>query len=68
MGTVNIDSTDPWKVYEGRGEGKIKIFSKRDGSIILEKKLSSIPIHDGIIAANKKLYISLNNGTVQCWK
>jgi hypothetical protein len=63
-----IDPDDPWKGYEGRSTGKIIFYSKQDGSTLGSCDLSSVPVTDGISAANRKLFISLKNGNLQCWR
>jgi outer membrane protein assembly factor BamB len=59
---------DPWKHFDGRGEGRLEIRSRLDGSLLTQYKLSATPVHDGVSAANKALFISMKNGTVQCWR
>lgn len=59
---------DPWRNFDGRGEGRLEIRSRRDGSLLTEYKLSAAPVHDGVSAANEALFISMRNGTVQCWR
>jgi hypothetical protein len=59
---------DPWMNFDGRGEGRLEIRSRRDGSVLTEYKLSAVPVHDGVSAANEALFISMKDGTVQCWR
>jgi len=59
---------DPWRNFDGRGEGRLEIRSRLDGSLLKEYKLSATPVHDGVSAANEALFISMKNGTVQCWR
>jgi hypothetical protein len=59
---------DPWRNFDGRGEGRLEIRSRLDGSLLTEYKLSATPVHDGVSAANEALFISMKNGTVQCWR
>jgi len=63
-----VVSEDPWKHFDGRGEGRLEIRSRRDGSLLTEYKLSATPVRDGVSAANEALFISMKNGTVQCWR
>jgi hypothetical protein len=59
---------DPWRHFDGRGEGRLEIRSRLDGSLLTQYKLSATPVHDGVSAANEALFISMKNGTVQCWR
>jgi len=59
---------DPWRNFDGRGEGRLEIRSRLDGSLLTQYKLSATPVHDGVSAANEALFISMKNGTVQCWR
>jgi len=38
-----------------------------DGKKRAELKMDSIPVADGLIAANNRLYLSLKNGSVACF-
>jgi len=59
---------DPWRNFDGRGEGRLETRSRRDGSLLTEYTLSAPPVHNGVSAANEALFISMKNGTVQCWR
>ncbi len=59
---------DPWRNFDGRGEGRLEIRSRANGSLLNEYKLSATPVHNGVSAANGALFISMKNGTVQCWR
>ena len=40
--------------------------SAADGQKLDEYKLESVPVWDGMVAANGRLYLSTKNGCVQC--
>jgi len=40
---------------------------KKNGRTLAEYKLEALPVFDGMVAAQSRLYISLRNGTLQCW-
>ena len=42
--------------------------SCKDGKALGEMSLESTPVWDGMAAANGSLFVSLKNGTVQCWR
>jgi hypothetical protein len=37
------------------------------GKKLSEQNLTSMPVFDGMSAANGRLYVSLKDGTVECW-
>jgi len=59
---------DPWRNFDGRGEGRVEIRSRRDGSLLSARKLSATPVRDGVAVANEALFLSMKNGTVHCWR
>ena len=52
----------------GQKGSLLQIRSTLDGTKTFEAKLSALPIFDGMSAANGRLYVSLVDGTVECWK
>jgi hypothetical protein len=42
--------------------------AKADGATRARLDLGSPPVFDGLIAANQKLFMALQNGVVECWK
>ncbi|MEE8321538.1 MAG: PQQ-binding-like beta-propeller repeat protein, partial [Gammaproteobacteria bacterium] len=52
----------------GERGGILIAASKKDGQIKDQYDLEAPPVFDGLIAANGRLYVSLKNGTVQCWE
>ena len=63
---VDIPLDDPHAAYEGRKGGKIWIVAARDGSKVAEYDLGSPAVWDGMAAANRRLYVSLMDGSVLC--
>jgi len=51
----------------GRRGGILMAVSKMDGEVKYRCDLEAPPVFDGLIAANGRLYLALNDGTVQCW-
>jgi len=41
--------------------------SSKDGEKQAEYQLNSLPVFDGMAAANGKLFVALKNGKVACW-
>ncbi|MBD3182844.1 PQQ-binding-like beta-propeller repeat protein [Candidatus Poribacteria bacterium] len=62
----DINEHDPHASYEGRKGGIMWIISANDGQQIGEYKLESPPVWDGMAAAYKHIYISLQNGKILC--
>ncbi len=71
-GPVDVIDTEGFKGQNEAWEGKRDIFlmaiSTLDGKEIGRYKLDSLPIWDGMIVANKKLYMSMKNGEILCFK
>ena len=61
-----MDTDNPWAAYEGRRGGKLLVVSVADGSELVEIKLDSPPVFDGLIAAGGRLYMSDRAGRVTC--
>lgn len=63
-----IPEDDPLAAFEGRMGSLLWSFSCMDGKKLGEvAKLSAPPVYDGLIAANEKLYMSLEDGRVLCF-
>ena len=61
-----VDTDDPMAAFEGRKGALLNVHSAIDGKVLAEHKLEAPPVFDGLIAANGRLYLSLENGTVVC--
>jgi hypothetical protein len=57
---------DPLATFEGRKEGYLWVISS-SGKKLKEYKLSTLPIFDGIIAADNNLYLSTESGKIICF-
>jgi outer membrane protein assembly factor BamB len=53
---------------KGEYGGIIQVFSKRDGKKLAEKKLAYLPVFDGLAAANGKLYMATQCGSIICYE
>jgi len=56
------------ETFMGRRGGLLYALKKADGATVMEMKLQSVPVFDGLIAANGRLYMSTKNGRVLCLK
>jgi len=63
-----IEKDDPYGAFEGRKGGLLWAVSTTDGRKIAEYELEAPPAFDGLIAAQKKLYVTTTDGRVSCWE
>ena len=59
-----IESKDPLGAFEGRKGGVLNVFDVLSGKRLAEYKLDSPPVFNGAAAANGKLYISMEDGSL----
>jgi outer membrane protein assembly factor BamB len=52
--------------YQGRKGAKLAVTDKTNGKVVSGLALDSAPVFDGMIAAHKKLFISMVDGSVVC--
>lgn len=62
-----IDPDDIMGSIEGRMGGVLWAVSKKTGEKLAEIKLDTMPVFDGMSAANGKLYLSNIDGELQCF-
>ena len=53
--------------FRGERGVVLRIVSAADGKKLFEKKLTAMPVLDGLSAAEGRLFVSLRDGTVECW-
>ncbi len=53
--------------FRGRKGVLMQVLSKEDGSKLSECKLDAMPVFDGMSAASGSVFVSLKDGTIQCW-
>lgn len=61
-----LDPNDPFAAFEGRNGARLIGLSAVDGQQQPPLDLDGPPVFDGMIAANHRLFISLENGKVVC--
>ena len=61
-----VDPGDPMAAFQGRKGALLRVHSTTDGALLAEHKLDAPPVFDGLVAANGRLYLSLEDGTVLC--
>jgi len=62
-----VEMDDPLAAFEGRKGGVLRILEKVDGRTVSEHKLASPPVFNGAAAANGRLLLSLDDGSVACY-
>jgi len=62
-----VDQDDPLAAFEGRKGGVLRIVDKTDGRAVSEYKLAMPPEFNGAAAANGRLLLSLEDGSVVCF-
>jgi hypothetical protein len=61
-----VPEEDPMAAFEGRLAGRLWVVSAADGKGLAEYKLDHMPVFDGLIAAQGRLYISSGAGHLVC--
>ncbi|MBC8218112.1 MAG: hypothetical protein H8E73_06565 [Planctomycetes bacterium] len=60
------DAEKQSSIWNGEDGAVLLAVSKKDGTRIAEHRLNSIPVFDGMIAAESKLFVSLKSGDLIC--
>jgi hypothetical protein len=55
------------ELLRGKDGGRLWAISTQNGKRLVEYKLNSLPVWDGMIAANSKLYLTTMTGDVMCF-
>jgi hypothetical protein len=61
-----FDPADPYAAFEGRRGATLVSISPETGKPLAEYTLDKPPVFDGLIAAEQRLFISLEDGTLVC--
>lgn len=62
-----VDPKDPLASFEGRKGGVLSACSKSDGETVWERKLPALPVFNGLVAANGRLHVAMQDGSVACF-
>ena len=63
-----VAAEDPLAAFEGRLGSRLWVVSAAEGKKLAEYKLDSMPVFDGMIAAERRLYVVTTDGRVLCWE
>jgi len=55
-------------VLDGQMGALLQVVSASDAKLLAQYKLETIPVWDGMAAANGRLYLSMKNGRVKCFE
>ena len=61
-----IDRNDLLATFEGRQGALLFALSGETGEVLAKQPLAAPPVWDGMIACRRRLYVSLQNGTLLC--
>ncbi len=62
-----VDPNDPLGAFEGRKGGLLHVFDSASGKKLAEYELPSPPVFNGAAAANERLYIAEEDGSITCF-
>ena len=62
-----VDPQDPLGAFEGRLGGRLHLFDAATGEELARQETPSPPVFNGAAAANERLYLTLEDGTVVCF-
>jgi len=64
-----LNEAEALAAFNGKEGALLQVLSAVDGKgkRLSEQNLTSMPVFDGMSAANGRLYVSLKDGTVECW-
>lgn len=63
-----LDPRDPYAAFEGRKGARLVALSARDGAKLSERSIEAAPVFDGLIAAGGRLFLSLEDGSLACFR
>jgi len=62
-----VEPKDPLGAFEGRKGGVLSVFDKTEGKKLWEYVLPSPPVFNGLVVANGRLYVAMQDGSVACF-
>jgi len=62
-----VDPKDPLSAFEGRKGGVLSACNKTDGETLWRYVLPAPPVFNGLAAANGRLYVAMQDGSVACF-
>jgi hypothetical protein len=65
---VETQQSDTHAGYTSAKGAAIWVVTASDGAKVTEYKLESEPVWDGMAASNGRLFVSMADGSVSCWK
>ena len=65
---INKELARQDEAWRGKMGGLLQVVDARSGDKLAEQKLDTYPVFDGMSAANGKLFMSMKDGTVRCFR
>jgi len=62
------NETESLAAFKGQKGVMLRLVNKANGTTISEQKLDAMPVFDGMSAAHGRMFMSLKNGELQCWR
>ncbi|KPK46549.1 MAG: hypothetical protein AMK72_09650 [Planctomycetes bacterium SM23_25] len=62
-----VNEGDALAAFTGQKGVLLQVRSAADGRKLSEQPLSAMPVFDGMSAAGRRIFLSLQDGAVQCW-
>ncbi len=62
-----VDPKDPWGAFEGRRGGRLLVLNRSTGETVWQYDLASPPVFNGIAAAEGRLYVTEQDGSIACF-
>ena len=63
-----VKEDDPMAAFEGRLGSELWSLSAEDGKIVSKQKLNEMPIFDGMIVAEDRIFVTTVNGKILCFE
>ena len=63
----DMKSETPWGFLDGSQGGKLMAYATADGKVLGEIKLASMPVFDGLAAANGRGFLATIDGALTCF-
>lgn len=63
-----VDPDDALASFEGRNGARLCAFSATDGRKLSGLNIDTLPVWDGMAAAQGKLFLAMEDGSVRCFQ
>jgi len=63
-----VNEDESLAAFRGERGVVLRVLGSANGKTVSEQTLDAMPVFDGMIAARGRMYLSLKNGHLECWK